>query len=308
MLNPVTLSVAQLGERWRLAPRQVIEQALQLRVPLYFAFEGLLFDATDQWLPSGKDWQLAEKANGLRSHMDALKAQLSRNAKGRAGEYDRLGPDEIVEGRQQINAMAGELEQIETALEERERERRKRFYRGLVRIAPAHLYDILRLGETLHPHLGFHPNGTVRAAMHEGAPIWDGPMVKLEPATDRFDKQQLTESDLFALVDEVEAIEATARAKHPPASADVPDEPRVAWRVDLRDRLSQIDSMHGGKANVQQVLRALKASGDRRIDAGGSADELIWFDDYGTARSVPKKTLSNAISDIRDKRRRSGIN
>ena len=45
MIEPLTLTVAELAARWKLSGREALERGL----PTYFYFDGLVFDFSDKW-------------------------------------------------------------------------------------------------------------------------------------------------------------------------------------------------------------------------------------------------------------------
>lgn len=71
----------------------------------------------------------------------------------------------------------------------------------------------------------------------------------------------------------------------------------VYWRVILNSNIKKIDA--DKKAHVRNVIKYLRALGDKRLPNKGGNDELIWLDDMGTEQLVEKKTVSNAASDAR---------
>ncbi|MGK5028479.1 hypothetical protein [Janthinobacterium sp. MDT1-19] len=85
----------------------------------------------------------------------------------------------------------------------------------------------------------------------------------------------------------------------PPSSG----ESRVYWRILINDRIGDIDQLHGGKAEVTQVIRWLKANGGKRIIADESIEKLYWLDDNNGRQAAGKKSISNAISEARSSRK-----
>ncbi|MDB5974672.1 MAG: hypothetical protein JWR07_1432 [Nevskia sp.] len=57
MFEPITLTVAELADRWNRTPRQILESAIHRGLPPYFSFDGLVFNIGDEWLRSNGDWQ-----------------------------------------------------------------------------------------------------------------------------------------------------------------------------------------------------------------------------------------------------------
>lgn len=216
MFEPLTLTLAELAARWSLTPRQVLQHAQQPGVPLYFAFEGLVFDIGDQWHRHGGDWREAERRDALTKSVENGEAWLRRRRDGQLTEWDQLSQEEAVKLRSEIEASKTEICNLSEVLAARDAERSNRHFRGFLRAAPSTLWDIESIGAAPFPHKAFHPSSPVTVVRlpdvpaGEGGWIWDGRLVSLEPmhGNDRHWKKQLTADDLVAITIEVKAIEA----------------------------------------------------------------------------------------------------
>jgi hypothetical protein len=216
MFEPLTLTLAELAARWSLTPRQLLQHAQQPGVPLYFAFEGLVFDISDRWYRHGGDWRETERRDGLVKSVERGEAWLQRRKLGKLTEWDQLSQEEAVKTRTDIEASKIEIRNLDEVLDGREAERHRRHFRGFLRAAPATLWDIESLGSAPFPHKAFHPSSPVRVVRladtlpGQGEWVWDGRLVSLEPMqeNDRHWKKHLTADDLVAITIEVKAIEA----------------------------------------------------------------------------------------------------
>ena len=235
MIEPLTLGVAELAARWKFTPRQVLQHAQGLGVPLYFAFEGLAFDIGDKWHRANGDWRKRREHDSLEKFIESAESQLQRRARGQLSQWETLTSDEAKELRTRVEADKGERNRLATVLEQRETERNRCDFRGFMRAAPSTLWDIDSLGSAPFPRMAFHPSSPVKVVTLDGKLIWDGRAIDLEPMSgrDRHSKDSLTADDLCALLAEVKAIEACMQAKQPKASpepqqADTETAPAIA--------------------------------------------------------------------------------
>ena len=218
MFEPLTLSVAELAERWNRTPRQILESAEYRGLPpLYFTFEGLAFDVSNEWLRSNGDYFQSRELEALKTGIAHSEAWIRRSARGETGEWDRLSDERRKELRTTIEADKRECAALVELLEQRERDRNKMFYRGLMRAAPKTLLDIAQHGTTPAPHKAFHPQTPLKTAMLPGGPdgefpIWDGRLMDLE-SLPGCEALPLTIESLCAATVEVKAIEAYLRSK-----------------------------------------------------------------------------------------------
>ena len=241
MIEPLTLGVADLATRWNLTPRQVLQHAVGLGVPLYFAFEGLAFDIGDEWRRANGDWQQRHGIDSLGQFIKAAESQLQKRARGALSQWETLSSEEAIELRTRVDDAKRERDSLAIVLEQRENERNRCTFRGFLRAPPCTLWDIDSLGSAPFPHKAFHPSSPVTVVTlsdgrgHDGEQIWDGRLMALEPMTghDRYSKDSLTADDLCASFEEVKGIEACIRAKQPKASpepqqADAETAPAIA--------------------------------------------------------------------------------
>lgn len=232
MIEPDILTIGELADRWQQTPLQIVHHALALRVPLYFPFEGLVFDVSDDWHRHGGDWQQSRELEALSESIPGREAWIKRSARGENGEYEqRLTSEDAQALRLKIEADKSEQTALTELLEQRSIERNRCEYRGYLRAAPSTLWDIVTTGAAQFPHKAFHPHSPIHIATlpDRNAQVWDGRMVALEPGPgrDRYKKDTLTADDLCAFMVEVKAIEAHQAAKQqaapePQAAAPAP--------------------------------------------------------------------------------------
>lgn len=230
MFEPDILTIGELAARWQQTPLQIINHAQALRVPLYFAFEGLVFDVGDHWHRGTGDYDQTREIGVLSASITQREAQIKRNARGDVGQWEQpLTSDDTIELRTEIEANKRKRTALTELLEQRSIERNRCEYRGYLRAAPSTLWDIATIGAAPFPRKAFHPHSPVHIAKlpDRSGHVWDGRMVALEPGPgcDRYKKDTLTIDDLHAFMVEVKAIEAHQAAQQTaPASDTVPEQ------------------------------------------------------------------------------------
>ncbi len=244
MIEPVSYSVSELAQRWGVTQRQILDMALELRVPLHFNFDGLAFNVADEWHRHGGDYFVSNELTNLTTSIKNSEEWLKRHARGQTGEYDSLSDDEVRELRAGITKNQRKADELKDKLEARERGRRHAEYRGIVRVPPLTLLEIMEHGETDVPRRAFHSDSPIKvvqvpAREYGGAAglAWEGAMLALEPYSRPWGK--LTADSLFALAVEVKAIEAHQKTKDSPQARPAPASAPEAsgWVVHKPERL-----------------------------------------------------------------------
>lgn len=290
MFEPLTLTLAELAVRWNLTPRQVLQQAQQPGVPLYFAFEGLVFDIGDQWHRHGGNWLETRERDALVKSVESGEAWLRRRRDGRLTEWDQLSEEEAQELRAEIEEDKIKIRDLNKVLADRDAERNRRHFRGFLRAAPATLWDIESLGAAPFPHKAFHPSSPVKlvrllsTATLEGGWIWDGRLVALEPMYEKDPhwKKRLTADDLIANTTEVKAIEAMMRAKETSATA------------------TTSASTRNGDDPVERHAQTALSSRLRQKPAGGDAlTPTIWDICYDLSDASEKVTAGTVMRELK---------
>lgn len=286
MFDSPTLSVSELAERWDKTPRQILDYAQELGVPLYFMFDGLAFDLADRWHRFHGDADQRRELEHLQASIKAREGWIRRSVRNENGEWEhRLTIEEIREQRAEIEASTERCKQLKEMLEQREIGRKRMHYRGLMRAGPKMLFDIAQSGHTNYLHLAFHPATPVRVLRlpDRNEQVWDGRVMVLET----FGAQcpALTIESLCAVTAEVKAIEERLKAQqHETAPAETPMQRRARLLAELEDEraiqrrgaLQRLADRHGvDRSNLGKDIR--KAEAERAEDrrAGTWANHLV---------------------------------
>ncbi|MBV8635985.1 MAG: hypothetical protein JO002_15930 [Burkholderiaceae bacterium] len=118
-----------------------------------------------------------------------------------------------------------------------------------------------------------------------------------------------TEDKVAALVDVAELGKMLQQFKHSTANLETDGvdrvtaqengKPRVYWRTILDQHFTSIPTDAGQPLKAEQAIKFLKALNDNRIPNKGGNQELFWIDDVGTEQVTMKKTIQNALSELR---------
>lgn len=238
MFEPITLTVAELAARWNRTPKQILEFAQHLGVPLYFNYGCLAFEETDSWHRSaGDQWEVQER-DYLTKAVESREEQIIRARDGQLSQWEQLPAGGVPELRKEINTMKSKLRFIEELLERRDVERTQ-CELGFLRAGPGTLFDIGNDGEVKFPRWAFHSAGEITAhVVHDerGNQFleWVGRKMILEARNDGDPRWRrlLLVGDLFASLAEVKAIEAKSESSSQPANSPAPAmEPATAFTV-----------------------------------------------------------------------------
>lgn len=203
IIEPITLTLAELASRWNQPARQVLEQGL----PMYFYFDGLVFDFSDKWHRAHGD---AEQAQDLEAHQTRLATvdlDLQRQSLHKRGLLkltqweDALSDDDLHSLQAESDRLNSEITRLSALLKERTEARQRHVRNGLLRAAPRTLRDIAQHGHAKFPQFAFMP---ASPACNEN--IAGGAVVAME---DGFPAQALlTADDLVVAMLDVRAAEA----------------------------------------------------------------------------------------------------
>jgi hypothetical protein len=207
IIEPITLTLAELASRWNLPTRQVLEQGL----PMYFYFDGLVFDFGDKWHRAQGEVKEAQDLEIHQTRLATVEVDLQRQALHKRGLLkltqweDALSDDELRNLQAESDRLTTEIARLGALLKERTEERQRHVRNGLLRAAPRTLRDIAQHGQTRFPQFAFMP-----AAPAGNEKISGGAVVALE---DGFPvKTLLTEADLVVAMLDVRAAEAARQA------------------------------------------------------------------------------------------------
>ena len=207
-IEPLTLTLDELAQRWNMTPQQVLETPHTL--PMYFYFDGLVFDFNDKWHRANGDAAVQQTLEAHKTRYSTLEIDLQRQTMHKRGLLkltqweEALSDDEIHAQQAESDRLTEEIAQLSEQLKQRAEERQRRVRNGLLRAAPRTLHDIAERGQTRFPQFAYMPHTPNKA----DSSIADGAVVALE---DGFPlKETLTLADLVAAMQDVRAIEDSA--------------------------------------------------------------------------------------------------
>lgn len=203
IIEPITLTLAELASRWNQTTRQVLEQGL----PMYFYFDGLVFDFGDKWHRANGDVQEQQTLEAHQTRLSTVDLDLQRQALHKRGllkltQWENALSDEDLRNLQaESDRLHKEIARLTALLKDRNEERQRHVRNGLLRAAPRTLRDIAQHGQSKFPQFAFMPNSPAGNEKIAG-----GAVVALE---DGFPvKALLTEADLVIAMLDVRAAEA----------------------------------------------------------------------------------------------------
>ncbi|MYM23194.1 hypothetical protein GTP46_11105 [Duganella sp. FT135W] len=206
-IEPLTLTLAELAKRWHMSPQQVLESPRAL--PMYFYFDGLVFDFNDKWHRANGDASVLQTLEQHKTRLSTLEIDLQRQTMHKRGLLkltqweEALSDEELQEQQAEADRLTEEIPQLTEQLKQRREERQRRVRNGLLRAAPRTVADIAKRGETRFPQFAYmpHPSEGEQA-------IVAGAVVALE---DGFPlKEFLGEADLVASMADVRLAEDSA--------------------------------------------------------------------------------------------------
>ena len=208
-IEPLTLTLAELAERWNMSPQQVLESPHAL--PMYFYFDGLVFDFNDKWLRANGDAAVEQALEQHKTRLSTLEIDLQRQAMHKRGLLkltqweEALSEEELQNQQAEADRLSEEIPQLSEQLKQRRIERQRRVRNGLLRAAPRTVSEIARRGQVRFPQFAYMPHTPNKT---EGdAAIAEGAVVALE---DGFPlKEFLTEADLLASMADVRLAESS---------------------------------------------------------------------------------------------------
>jgi hypothetical protein len=208
MIEPLTLTVAELAARWNKPSRLVLEFGL----PMYFYFDGLVFEFSDKWHRANGDVQEVQDLEAHKARLSTLEIDLERQSLHKRGLLkltqweEALSDDELHNYRAEADRVGKQIAHLTALLKERSDERQHCVRNGLLRAAPRTVHEIAQHGQTKFPHFAYMPH----SPGSEGKSlIPDGAVVALE---DGFPlKEWLTEADIVVSMLDVKVAEAATR-------------------------------------------------------------------------------------------------
>lgn len=210
-IEPLTLTLAELAARWNQTPQQVLESPHAL--PMYFYFDGLVFDFNDKWHRANGDAQLIQSLEGHKTRLSTVEIDLQRQTMHKRGllkltQWEESMSDEEMQSQQaEADRLTEEIARLSAQLKKRAEERQRCVRNGLVRAAPRTLNEIAQRGQVRFPQFAYMPH-TPNKAADEASAIAAGAVVALE---DGFPlKEMLLLADLVVAMQDVRVIEDRA--------------------------------------------------------------------------------------------------
>lgn len=209
-IEPLTLTLAELAERWNMSPQQVLESSRAL--PMYFYFDGLVFDFNDKWHRANGDAGVLQMLEQHKTRLSTLEIDLQRQTMHKRGllkltQWEEALSDEELQSQQaEADRLSEEIPRLTEQLKQRHDERQRRVRNGLLRAAPRTVADIAKRGQARFPQFAYMPYSANK--IEGDAAIADGAVVALE---DGFPlKEFLTTADLVVAMVDVRAAEESA--------------------------------------------------------------------------------------------------
>ena len=187
-IEPLTLTLAELAERWNMTPQQVLDSPHAL--PMYFYFDGLVFDFGDKWHRTNGDAVAARELEAAKTRQSTVEIDLQRQALHKRGllkltQWEEVISDEDLRHLQtELDQLAQDIARLTAQLKERGEERQRHVRNGLLRAAPRTVHDIAKHGKTRFPQFAYMPHspnkqdeGRIAAgaivALEDGFPLRD---------------------------------------------------------------------------------------------------------------------------------------
>src|SRR4051812_44824403 len=110
-IEPITLTLAELAERWNKTPKQLLESGL----PMYFYFDGLVFDFNDKWHRANGDANEAQDLEAHQARLATIEIDLQRQSLHKRGllkltQWEvALGDDELRQLQAEVDRLNGEI-------------------------------------------------------------------------------------------------------------------------------------------------------------------------------------------------------
>ncbi len=213
-IEPLTLTLAELATRWTMTAKEVLEYAPAHGLPMYFYFDGLVFNFGDKWHRANGDASVAQDLDSHQSRAAAIEIDLQRQTLHKRGllkltQWEEALSDEAL-GQQQAEAdrLTEEIVRLTALLKQRGEARQHHVRNGLLRAAPRTLSEIAEHGKTRFPQFAFMPHTPPGGDVVEKVPA--GAVIAME---DGFPlKELLTGDDLVISMLDIKVAEELRRA------------------------------------------------------------------------------------------------
>ena len=197
-IEPLTLTLAELAARWNMTAKQVLEYAPANGLPMYFYFDGLVFNFGDKWHRANGDASVAQDLDSHQTRAAAIEIDLQRQTLHKRGLLkltqweEALSDDELSHQQAESDRLTEEIVRLTALLKQRGKARQNHVRNGLLRAAPRTLHEIAEHGKTRFPQFAFMPHTPPGGEVEEK--VTAGAVIAME---DGFPlKELLTEDDL----------------------------------------------------------------------------------------------------------------
>jgi len=203
ILAPLTLTIPELAARWQQSTAQIFAQAL----PMYFYFDGLVFEFGDKWHRAHGDVLEARNLEAQQARQSTVDLDIQRQNLHRRGllkltQWEApLDDTELAALYAEQDHLLQDIRRLQALLKDRNETRQRHVRNGLLRAAPRTLREIAENGQSSFPHFAFMP-----ASAGSEEKISAGAVVALEDGFPA--KTHLSMDDLVIAMHDVLAIEA----------------------------------------------------------------------------------------------------
>jgi hypothetical protein len=223
-------------------------------MPVLFAFHGLAFNLTDEWLRANGERDVVHELRSLKESIGAMELQLTTQGQAGLEEFQqKLTGNEIKDLGRQIKAHRERCERLSEKLQQRESDRKNSVWNGLLRATPATLHLVAVRGHAPFPHLAYDPNkhvSVVHLPKRRGS-FLEGHLLVLEDAMQPVG--ELTVENLHVSMIDVKAVEAANASVSDSEGRYVPEPSETASTVATPDVAEIRPSRHAWVAKAQEI-------------------------------------------------------
>lgn len=162
IIEPITLTVAELAARWQQSEAEILASGL----PMYFYFDGLVFEFGDKWHRLHGELQEARNLESQQARQSTVDLDIQRQNLHRRGllkltQWEApLDDDALAALYAEQEHLIQDIKRLQTLLKERNEERQRHVRNGLLRAAPRTLREIAAQGRSGFPNFAFMPAST----------------------------------------------------------------------------------------------------------------------------------------------------
>src|SRR5471032_2080624 len=214
-MEPLTLTMAELAERWQMSSRQALAQIVRHALPAYFYFDGLVFDFADKWHRAHGEAREATELDAHRERLLTVESDLQRQGLHKRGllkltQWEaRLGDEDLRLLQVEADRLNSEVARLSALLEARTAQRQQHVRNGLLRLAPKALGELASRGEVAFPQFAYLPSSP--AGGDGGGQRLAAKLVAIEDGFPQ--KTRLTEADICVATQDVRDVQAAQPPK-----------------------------------------------------------------------------------------------